>query len=230
MATFGKTVTTGLGMAILSIGLVSDGWGQAGVSAGFVGGGGAGRGESQGVTALTGRVLCTQCDIEEVQTARPDLSRLYDVQHRGGRMVMQVGALDSPIAGSMMGFEDSSEAHWWESIVGLSHSVTVRAPDQVLSQLMAEENLDKRFQIAGVLRPSRVYDVISLAYLESTPSPLAAARQAQEAGRRAQAAADRAEAAADRAVGATARAETSADRLVAASSTAENQFTASLTK
>jgi hypothetical protein len=183
------------------------------------------------VTALNGRVICLQCDIDDVEAAHPDLRRLYQVHHRDGQFVMQVGVLERPpLDSSMLGFTESSEAHRWTSIAGLADRIHVRAPDEILRQLTSEENLNKRFAMGGLLRPTRTYDVVSLAYLDPTPDPLAFSRQAQEAAQRAEAAAKRAEAAAARVAGATERAENALDRLAAMSSTAEEQFTANLTK
>jgi hypothetical protein len=59
-------------------------------------------------------------------------------------------------------FSDSAEHRRWESIVGLSHQLHGRAPDAVLEELTAEENLFKLLTITGLLRSSRTLDIESV--------------------------------------------------------------------
>jgi hypothetical protein len=54
-------------------------------------------GERQLRTAgVDGRVVCTRCSLAEVRSAQPELIGLYELQHRRGRVVMQlVRSLDA---------------------------------------------------------------------------------------------------------------------------------------
>ena len=72
-------------------------------------------------------------------------------------------------------------AIWWQTVVAPATSVFVRAPNSLFQQLMAEENLMKQVQLTGQLSSDRTYDMVSVYYFESTPSPLPAAREAQSA-------------------------------------------------
>ena len=58
--------------------------------------------------------------------------------------------------------DDIDERMWWETIAGLSNSVWLRAPDEVLSSLTAEENLFKHVEIIGLLRRSGTFDIGSV--------------------------------------------------------------------
>lgn len=165
-------------------------------------------GESRGLTAVGGRVVCARCDLEDMQRSQPTLPGLYELQHRQGQIVMQ-----------LLRPEDASAAAWWEAIVGLDHTVSVRTPDRVFAQLMAEENLNRRVGIQGLLRPTRTYDVVNVRFLEDIRRPLSAAP-----------ATNRAEAAAVQAEGAVVRAERAAGRLEAAAKNAEAQFEERLRK
>jgi hypothetical protein len=224
---------SGLGVAVFLTGLVSSALAQGVGVAGGAGpgaGGSAFGGELRGPTIIEGRVICARCTLDDVRATQPDLTDLYEFHHDDGALVIQILPhynID-PLAYNV--WWQSDGAIRWMSLVGLNKSVSVRTPSYLYRQLMAEENLLRPVQLNGLLRRTRTYDVVSVDYLAPIPSPLAAARQAQEAARRAQAAAERAEAAAGRTQGAAERAENAADRLMAMTNTAENQFTANLMK
>jgi hypothetical protein len=95
----------------------------------------------------------------------------------------------------------------WESILGLSDRISVRAPDSLFRELTAEENLFKEVEIVGLLRNTRTLDIGDITVLG--PS---IAEQAYLAGEETRAAADRAEAAARRAELAADQAEMFADQ------------------
>lgn len=214
----GRLFTTGLGVAVLLTSLAPHAWSQVAVGSG---GGGFG-GELKGPTIVGGRVICAQCTIRDVEAAQPHLTNLYELRHpQEGKVVMQIAPL--PDTTAYYSWWHSDGAIWWQAIVGPGNSLTVRTPNYLFRQLMAEENLLKQVELVGLLGRSRTYDVASVNYLDSTPSPLASAR-------RAQAAAERADTAAERAQGAAKRAANAADRLTAMTNTAENQFATSLVK
>jgi hypothetical protein len=167
-------------------------------------------GELRGITGISGRVICARCDLDQVQNSQPGLVGLYELQHRQGQVVMQI-----------IRPQEASAAAWWEAIVGLTHEMAVRTPDSVFAQLMAEENLNRRVGIQGLLRPTRTYDVTSIIFLEPVRRPLSRATPS---------AADRAEAAASQAEDAATRVERAAERLDAASKAAEAQFESQLRK
>jgi hypothetical protein len=55
--------------------------------------------------------------------------------------------------------DDADEGMWWETIAGLSKRVWLRAPDEVLRSLTAEENLFKKVEIIGLLRKTGTFDI-----------------------------------------------------------------------
>lgn len=227
MSTLNKMFKTGLGITVLLAGLTANAWGVV------VGGGagvrmGGGGGEVRGPSIIGGRVICTQCDIEQVREGQPDLMNLYELHHVDGQVVMQVEPREDTLTDDVWWLSDG--AIRWKTIAGLANSVSVRTPSYLFQQLMEEENLMKQVQINGLLRTTNTYDVVSVNYLDPTPGPLAFGQQAQDAAQRAAAAAARAEAAAGRAEGAAERTENTTDRLMAMTDTTEDQFAADLRK
>jgi hypothetical protein len=195
MATIGKTWGTGLGVILLLVGVTTSAWGQVG------GGGFSSGGELRGITQLKGSVVCVGCSLDEVRAAQPHLTNLYELQHVQGRVVMRV--------------DEINERARWESILGLSDRIAVRAHDGLFQRLTAEENLFKEVAIVGLLRNTRTLDIGDVAVFgpggtaDFGPS---LAEQAYVAGERTQDAAARAEVAARRAEIAADQAEMFADR------------------
>jgi hypothetical protein len=102
----------------------------------------------------------------------------------------------------------------WESILGLSDRISVRAHDALFQRLTAEENLFKEVAIVGLLRNTRTLDIGDVVVFGPGGVIVGAglAEQAYAAGERTQAAAARAEVAARRAEIAADQAEMFADR------------------
>ena len=119
-------------------------------------GGGLGSfgGEVRGITRFTGHVVCVDCSLQEARKAQPTLSNLYQLSQANpekGQVVMQVET-----------FFDPAERMRWESIVGLSHRLQMRATDQVFKELTAEKNLFKELTVTGLLRSTSVLDINSV--------------------------------------------------------------------
>ena len=107
------------------------------------------------MTQITGSVVCVGCSLNEVRAAQPEVHQLYQLNHPHGQLVMTV--------------ESVNEAVRWESIVGLSHQISARAPASLFRQLTAEENLFKEVVILGLLRSNRTLDIGEITI--SDPSP-----------------------------------------------------------
>lgn len=123
--------------------LTTSAWGQ-----GLRDGLGSFGGELQRLTEFTGHVVCVDCRLEDVRKARPRLLNLYQLNHEGQQIVMQIDA-----------FTDSSDRHYWQSVVGLADKVSIRAADHVFAELTAEENLLKKMTVTGILRSTRTLDI-----------------------------------------------------------------------
>ena len=115
-------------------------------------------GELRGVTQITGSVVCVGCSLNEVRAGQPELHRLYQLTHPHGQLVMTV--------------ESVNEAARWESIVGLSHQISARAPANLFRQLTAEENLFKEIVIFGLLRSNRTLDIGEITIVDPNPELL----------------------------------------------------------
>jgi hypothetical protein len=140
-----------------------------------------------------------------MQAAQPDLIGLYELQHRQGQVVMQ-----------LVYSLDANDAAWWMDIAGPSNKLSVRTPDAVFGQLLAEENLNRQVAIRGLLRTNRTYDIVSVTFLDEGRQPL---RSGQ-----APTAVDSAEAAARQVERAATAAEGAANNLEATARTSEARF------
>ena len=131
--------------AALLHGFTSVAWSQV------AGGGRSFGGELRGITQFTGEVVCVGCSLEEAQKVRARSGDLYLLKHQEGQVVLSVDA-----------FQDAAEHARWQSIVGLSHQLTVRAPERVFHELTAEANLFKKVIVTGLLRSDRTFDINSV--------------------------------------------------------------------
>jgi hypothetical protein len=61
-------------------------------------------------------------------------------------------------------FYDPAEHMRWEAIAGLSHKLAARAPERVLDELTAEENLFKEVIVLGLLRSTNTFDISSVRF------------------------------------------------------------------
>ena len=150
MTTIRKMMGIGIAATLLLTGLTT------GAQALGPGGGGLPSlgGELRGMTQITGSVVCVGCSLNEVRAAQPELHRLYQLNHPHGQLVMTV--------------ESVNEAARWESIVGLSHQISARAPASLFRQLTAEENLFKEVVILGLLRSNRTLDIGEITIADSS--------------------------------------------------------------
>jgi hypothetical protein len=105
----------------------------------------------QGFTEFTGQIVCVGCSLEEVRKTRPRLHNLYQLNHEQEQIVIQIDS-----------FADPSERHYWQTVVGLTDKVSVRAATDVLKELTTEENLFKEMIVTGILRSTRTLDIGSV--------------------------------------------------------------------
>ncbi len=108
-------------------------------------------GELHRFTEFTGQVVCVRCSLKEVRKARPRLFNLYQLNLGQEQIVMQIDT-----------FTDPSDRHYWQTVVGPSDQVTIRAADHVVEELTAEANLFKDLTVTGVLRSTRTLDIGSI--------------------------------------------------------------------
>ncbi|HJY84771.1 MAG TPA: DUF4398 domain-containing protein [Candidatus Binatia bacterium] len=195
MATVGNTLKTSLSITLLLVGITTSAWGQVGSDRFPF------SGELRGITQLRGSVVCVGCSLEEVQAARPHLTDLYEFRHEQGWIVMEVDTIN--------------ERARWQDILGLSHKITVQAPDRLFQRLTAEENLFREVEIVGLLRNTRTLDIGNVTIFGPSVAEQAPAvgEQTQAAGARAEVAARRAETAADQAEMFADQAERTAQRI-----------------
>jgi hypothetical protein len=143
MVTFGKTLRNGIAAVLLLAGLGSGAHAQVGIGGGFGVFGGTGREISQ----ITGKVVCTGCNLEEARNAQPGQNHLYQFNHRRGQLVMEVSSVD--------------DEHLWRTLAWPPR-LWIRTNDQLLQRLTAEENLFKEVEITGIIGNSRTLDVFDV--------------------------------------------------------------------
>jgi hypothetical protein len=130
-----------------------------------VGGGGIGTGagvptvgsQTPGTTQLSGRVLCINCSLEEMQAKQPqDDKTLYELSRDQERAVLQL--------------ETVNNARRWDE-VNLTQRLQVRGADDLWQKLTAAENLNKQVALAGILSSTRTLDLSSVTFTEDASHP-----------------------------------------------------------
>lgn len=139
MTTLRTTLGTSLAAALLA-GVTTLAQGQIGGGLGSFGG------SSRGPIQIKGSVVCSGCSLNEVRQAQPQERKLYQLSYNQGQVVMKINMVNNSTL-----FD----------VIGGSSRLSVRAPESVLQQLGAEENLFKEMEITGVLH-TRTVDVTSI--------------------------------------------------------------------
>jgi hypothetical protein len=97
---------------------------------------------------INGSVVCSQCRLEDVQQAHPQERDLYQLSSKHGPLVFKVASVNDPA---------TFNAVAWPLRLWL------RASDDVLRQLTAEDTLYKPIGITGILGTARTLDVTDVA-------------------------------------------------------------------
>jgi hypothetical protein len=136
----------------LVVALMLGGIGVTAVAHGFVGGVATGLGESMRTPLrLHGNVVCTECSLEEVRRAQPREHDLYQFTHKNGQLIFKVTSVNH---------ESMFNALAWPP------RLWVRASDETLQKLVAEENLFKPIGITGLLNSTRTFDIAEVTVSE----------------------------------------------------------------
>jgi hypothetical protein len=129
----------------VAIALVLGGIGITAVSHGFVGGVGPGlSGSVRTPLRINGSVVCTGCSLEEVKRTQPKEHDLYQFSHKNGQLIFKVASVNN---------RSIFNALAWPP------RLWVRASEETLRKLSAEENLFKPIGITGILSSTRTLDV-----------------------------------------------------------------------
>lgn len=111
------------------------------------GGGSSFGGSARGLVIITGSVVCTRCDLDEVRKAQSDELHLYQLSYRQNQLVMKLTAVN--------------ESAMFDTLAWPPR-LAVRGPESVLTRLGAEENLFKEMTLIGLLHNSRTLDVFDI--------------------------------------------------------------------
>jgi hypothetical protein len=148
MAQFGKTFTVGiLGALVLGVS-ISGVWAEQ--EAGPVSGRSAASdsaGQPEREISVEGRIMCVECSLEDVRKQHPQAQSLYQLTYQRGRMVMQI--------------EDVDDLRQWQRDT-LSHTLHIRAAEDVLSALTDAQTVQKDVTLAGRLGSDHVLDVTGI--------------------------------------------------------------------
>lgn len=129
--------------------LVFGGIGLTAVSHSFVGGGATGLGRSVRTPLhIHGSVVCTDCSLEDARRAQPQEHDFYQFSHKNGQLIFKVASVDNKATFDSLAWPP----RFW-----------VRASDETLRKLSAEENLFKPMGITGVLSTTRTLDIAEVA-------------------------------------------------------------------
>jgi hypothetical protein len=143
MTVFSKMMRTGAVATLLLAGIAAGAQAFGGAGGGATGIGGGGR----KAVRITGKVICTSCNLDEVRKAQPDTHHLYQFTYKNGQAVIEVSAVNDSIR--------------WGALAWPSQ-LWVRAENDTLQQLSAEKNLSKEIEITGLLSNSRTLDVLDV--------------------------------------------------------------------
>jgi hypothetical protein len=102
------------------------------------------------MTQLRGNIVCVGCTAEEARSAQPNAINLYTLKFAGGQLVMNVE------------WVSHQSRQYWKDVAGPTDTLQLRAPQNILQELTAEEHLFKEVQITGLLRSTRTFDVTSI--------------------------------------------------------------------
>ncbi len=144
MKTVRKRFKSGVAATLLltGIGTVATAWGfVGGFSSGYGGG-------MRSPLQINGSVVCNQCSLEEVRQAQPQEKGFYQFSYKNGQLVFKVASVND----TSMFYALAWPPHVW-----------VRASDEVLRKLTAEENLFKPIGLTGILSTTRTLDVTDVA-------------------------------------------------------------------
>ncbi len=135
MATFGKTIRTGVAATLMLAALTTG-------AQGFRGTGVFNR--LDGVQ-IRGKVVCAECSLNEVREAKPYKydHQLFQLVHRQGQVVMKVNWV--------------SDSLWWNHLS--VPRLQVWGEDCLFEKLSAEKNLSKEVEITGIPHNSRILDI-----------------------------------------------------------------------
>lgn len=87
---------------------------------------------------FAGKIICTECTLEEASKAYPDLSpiRLYEVHYGTRRMVTELHWTNNP--------------RWRDKLI-TPHVVQLRMNDDLMDTMLIKENRSKMLQVSGLL-------------------------------------------------------------------------------
>jgi len=141
-----NTLMRSMAASFLAVGLATSAWAQVG--GGSPVGAGVTAGELEGMMSLEGKIICVDCTTQEARKAQPNLSNLYQLNHAGSTLVMQVQSMANPAR--------------WEALVGFAKDVQVRTGEKVWQTLTAEEHLFQDVGLSGVLSPTKTFDITTI--------------------------------------------------------------------
>jgi hypothetical protein len=143
MTNSGRRIGSGVAAVLLLAGITTGARAQVVPGGAFSSFGG----ELRGVAQFEGKVVCVGCSLAEVQKAYPNQHDFYQLSHRKGQVVIEMGTVSDPQVWSYF----ASPPRIW-----------VRGADQLFEKLTAEKNLFKEVEITGLLRNTRTLDMFGV--------------------------------------------------------------------
>ncbi len=136
-----RTIRIGVAMSLILAGIATGARGQAG-------GGGAGvlGGEMRGLLKIKAKLICAECDLDQMRGSGLRRRKLFQLNHRDGQVIIEV--------------QWTSEPQRWAN--QLSRRIVVRAADSVFQKLTAEENMFKEVELTTLLRKSMTLDLFEV--------------------------------------------------------------------
>jgi hypothetical protein len=145
----GLLLLTGVTVSAFGQGLGTEGLGSGASSAG-----------PKGLIRLRATVVCANCSLDEAKAAHPDLTKLYELSHEQGKVVIRVSAVNEGPGG-----ETRTDAPPRWTSIGEPPQLSVRAEDSVFQQLVDVRDPTKEVEITGIIRTTRTLDISQVTVL-----------------------------------------------------------------
>lgn len=111
-------------------------------------------GVRRGLTEIRGEVLCSACTVDEAKQATGEVLDVYLLNKGDQKAVLHVTTVRNTATGRAGVISGR-----WETIVGVTNELHVRAKDQLWGQLTMKENLRKAVTIRGILHSTQAFDI-----------------------------------------------------------------------
>jgi hypothetical protein len=117
-------------------------------------------GEMRGPTRLQGHLVCTDCGVDEVRTAHPEIKTqsLYEFTHGSDQAVFQIDRVN--------------EAERWDDLTLDKKRLQIRGDERYWQALTAPANRAKEVELTGLLENTGTLDISGVSFAAAAVPPV----------------------------------------------------------